>query len=57
MVEFISFLAALVLVAFSVASLVALNSTSRLEVNAIERGYALYCPLDGEWAWKGECDG
>jgi hypothetical protein len=22
---------------------------------AIERGYALYCPLDGEFSWKGEC--
>ncbi len=22
---------------------------------AIERGYALYCPNDGEFAWKGEC--
>lgn len=26
------------------------------EAEAIERGYALYCPLDGEFAWKGECD-
>lgn len=24
---------------------------------AIERGYALYCPGDGRFAWKGECDG
>ena len=23
---------------------------------AIERGYALYCPADGEFAWKGECE-
>lgn len=23
---------------------------------AIERGYALYCPHDGEFAWKGECE-
>lgn len=22
---------------------------------AIKRGYALYCPNDGEFAWKGEC--
>jgi len=22
---------------------------------AIERGYAQYCPADGAWAWKGEC--
>lgn len=23
--------------------------------NAIEHGYAQYCPMDGKWAWKGEC--
>ena len=23
---------------------------------AIERGYALYCPHDGEFAWVGECE-
>lgn len=23
---------------------------------AVERGYASYCPVDGEWAWKGECE-
>jgi hypothetical protein len=22
---------------------------------AIDRGYALYCPVDGVFAWKGEC--
>lgn len=22
---------------------------------AIERGYAQYCPLSGNWAWEGEC--
>jgi len=21
----------------------------------IQRGLAQYCPLTGEWAWKGEC--
>jgi hypothetical protein len=25
------------------------------KAQAIERGYALHCPTDGEWAWKGEC--
>jgi len=25
------------------------------KAQAIERGYALYCPADGAWAWKGEC--
>ena len=23
---------------------------------AIERGHALYCPHDGEFAWVGECE-
>jgi len=23
---------------------------------AIERGYALYCPIDGKLAWAGECN-
>ena len=23
---------------------------------AIERGYGLYCPMDGEFAWRGECE-
>jgi len=22
----------------------------------IERGLGQYCPNNGEWAWKGECD-
>ena len=21
----------------------------------VERGLAMYCPDDGQWAWKGEC--
>ena len=29
----------------------------RVQRQAIERGYALHCPKDGEFAWKGECDG
>ena len=24
--------------------------------DAISHGYAEYCPLDGAWAWKGECE-
>lgn len=26
------------------------------KTHAIERGYALYCPTTGAFAWKGECD-
>lgn len=22
---------------------------------AVQRGFAMHCPDDGEWAWKGEC--
>ena len=22
---------------------------------AVDRGLALYCPTDGQWAWNGEC--
>ena len=25
--------------------------------NAISRGYAIHCPTDGRFAWKGECEG
>jgi len=27
-----------------------------LHRQAIERGYGLYCPTDGEFAWVGECE-
>ncbi len=27
------------------------------QAEAIQRGYALFCPQDGEFAWKDECDG
>lgn len=26
------------------------------EKEAISRGYGLYCPADGKFAWVGECD-
>ena len=32
----------------------AANSMWRSE--AIERGYGLYCPNNGQWAWVGECE-
>ena len=25
------------------------------KAQAVERGYAQYCPTDGAWAWVGEC--
>lgn len=30
-------------------------SDSNWHRELIERGLAQYCPVDGEWAWKGEC--
>jgi len=27
-----------------------------LKHQAIERGYALYCPRNGQFAWVGECE-
>lgn len=32
------------------------TSSPDLVDQAVERGYALYCPDDGKFAWKGECD-
>jgi hypothetical protein len=26
------------------------------EKQAISRGYALYCPTNGDFAWNGECE-
>lgn len=31
-------------------------TVSNLKSEAIENGYALHCPKDGDFAWKGECD-
>lgn len=47
----IGVLAGLVLTFSLTASLV----TYGFEHQAIERGYALYCPDTGNFAWKGEC--
>ena len=24
--------------------------------DTVERGLAIYCPTDGQWAWNGECE-
>jgi hypothetical protein len=26
-----------------------------MQAQAIQRGYALYCPSSGDYAWQGEC--
>ena len=25
------------------------------KADTVERGLAMYCPADGQWAWNGEC--
>ena len=25
------------------------------KTDSVDRGLAIYCPTDGEWAWVGEC--
>ena len=56
-----AFAVALILTVFllilSVFNMFAIDDRNQeLKRQAVERGYALYCPLTGEWAWKGECD-
>lgn len=31
-------------------------SSNSLKEEAIERGFAQYCPTTGDWGWKGEKD-
>jgi hypothetical protein len=31
-------------------------TTSNWKHDTVERGLALYCPMDGQWAWNGECE-
>lgn len=46
------------LMGFAVAAIVAavICADHSVKDEAIERGYAQHCPLNGEWAWKGECE-
>lgn len=32
------------------------DANTRWHNEIISRGYAQYCPNNGEWAWKGECE-
>lgn len=41
--------------AFIFALAVTSSASSDLRREAIDRGYALYCPMTGEWSWRGEC--
>lgn len=33
-----------------------MSGEDSMETEAIERGYAIYCPTSGDFAWKNECD-
>lgn len=33
-----------------------LSGIERVQRQAVQRGYALHCPIDGRFAWRGECD-
>ena len=30
-------------------------TTNLWKADTVERGLAMYCPDDGQWAWNGEC--
>lgn len=51
-----SFITGIVIGGLIVGIMTGLTVSSSYEKSAIERGYALYCPTDGNFAWKGECD-
>lgn len=55
--EILAWTLTVVFTAFFALLSLAFNEKARLiRLDAIERGYALYCPTTGEWAWKGECE-
>lgn len=31
------------------------NGIEKMQLEAVQKGYASFCPLDGKWAWNGEC--
>jgi hypothetical protein len=31
-------------------------TTELWRIDTVTRGLAIYCPLDGDWAWIGECE-
>ncbi len=41
---------------FGVLGIILFSSNGNLKTQAIERGYALHCPIDGKFAWAGECE-
>jgi len=57
-----NFVIVLAIAAFATLTLIMGASIGHREASrvyksdAIERGYAQYCPTDGAWAWKDECE-
>lgn len=39
-----------------VGAVVGTGTRDKWQAKVIDRGYGLYCPDTGEFAWKGECD-
>lgn len=58
MFDFLVWLVGIVIGVWLYAEVVELihSDASALKQQAIERGYALYCPADGKFAWVGECE-
>lgn len=53
---FASWVAALMFWTAVLTAVAGWDEVGNLQHQAIERGYALYCPTTGDFAWKGECD-
>lgn len=45
----------LVFIFTAAAAIVALSEWKTVRAQAVERGYAVYCPETGDFAWEGEC--
>ncbi len=53
---FLGLLTAIALILAIITAVLFLPSTiNEIRQEAIDRDYALYCPKDGQFAWKGEC--
>ena len=50
------FIAGMVLGAFLNGLFVTVVLNYNWRSDLAERGYAQYCPIDGRWAWKDECN-
>lgn len=52
------FIVSLAVVGIALLTSVMMVSEEKASIRneAIQRGYALYCPANGHFAWKGECD-